>query len=249
MAIYDVFAAIVEKYGEPQHAVKMTRQQAGQYRGRVPEALMTFWEKHGMGSYKKGRSWICDPEFMKPVADKIFGNDPEYSSSDVCVIGYEASGNLLCWHKSREDIYVEVRSWNVRGRDPITEAGWIPLPGFPPPDFNRPPPPEDFSVGIAMETMIENEEQLLSDDDAEDIFNQACQFAGFLEPGEIYGFVPALGFGGMARVENIRRVGVVEHLLFLAQLGPFYRTILTPPQPGWPFGKVERVRQIGKSTL
>ena len=52
------------------------------------------------------------------------------------------------------------------------------------------------------------------------MFKRTRKALGELTLGEVYGFVPALEFGGVARLENVRRVSALEHFSFLAQLGP-----------------------------
>jgi len=61
----------------------------------------------------------------------------------------------------------------------------------------------------------------------------ACQKAhGKLEPGECYGFFPALAisgvFGPFRRVENIKRVKALEHFTILAQMDTFHLVRLAP---------------------
>ena len=80
-----------------------------------------------------------------------------------------------------------------------------------------------------------------------DFFAAAAAKHGKLEPGEAYGFFPALQLGGAYRIENLRRVRAAEHFAILAQLEPFKLTRLTPPDPpAHPYGRLEPVRLIGK---
>jgi hypothetical protein len=51
-------------------------------------------------------------------------------------------------------------------------------------------------------------------------FEPAKNKLGSLEPDEMYGFIPALAFGGTLRLENIQKVKTLEHLTLLSQLSP-----------------------------
>ncbi|HSI56362.1 MAG TPA: T6SS immunity protein Tdi1 domain-containing protein [Ideonella sp.] len=46
---------------------------------------------------------------------------------------------------------------------------------------------------------------------------------------EIYGFVPALALGGPSKFENLEKLKIVEHLVFLAQLSAL-QVMNTPPR-------------------
>ncbi len=99
-------------------------------------------------------------------------------------------------------------------------------------------------MGLSLQNEITDDFALI-DDEGDDMLPPAIARLGPLEPGEIYGFFPALGFGGERKIETLRRVNVVEHLLFLAQLGPFTLQRMTEPSAGLPFGESATVRTIG----
>lgn len=50
------------------------------------------------------------------------------------------------------------------------------------------------------------------------LFTSASNRLGRLEPGEIFGFFPSRQMGGEGYPEDMRKVKIVEHLLFHAQL-------------------------------
>lgn len=51
-----------------------------------------------------------------------------------------------------------------------------------------------------------------------ELFNQAQQKIGPINHEECYGFIPPLMLGGNFSVENLEKVKLVEHLLFLSQI-------------------------------
>ena len=60
----------------------------------------------------------------------------------------------------------------------------------------------------------------LTDADGNDLFARALARLGPLRHDEMYGFVPALAFGGPATLDRLQKVNAVEHLLLLAGLEP-----------------------------
>jgi hypothetical protein len=52
------------------------------------------------------------------------------------------------------------------------------------------------------------------------LFRRARRKLGLLKSDEMYGFVPALMLGGSEELENLEKVKIIEHLIFLSQLSP-----------------------------
>lgn len=51
------------------------------------------------------------------------------------------------------------------------------------------------------------------------LFKRALRKLGPLQSDEMYGFEPALTIGGTPNLEHLVKVKMVEHLVFLSQLG------------------------------
>ena len=66
---------------------------------------------------------------------------------------------------------------------------------------------------------------------------------GHLAEGEVIGYVPARQLGGDD--DNLQRVKALGYFGFLAQLEPYKVMELTPPEPGYPFGKFRFMRHAG----
>ncbi len=241
MAEYDVFAEIDQLYGEPKHAQRLTLDQVNRFRDVLPTKLLDFWVFHGAGCYLDGKFWLCDPELMNPVMNAIFKNDPGFVVGQLHTFGYSSFGSLFCWQEKKELLWVDfypptASEENYNENEPTRPE----LAGIP-----RSSP--DFIVGIAVLNGIDNDSGSPYDVNDQPLFPQALAKLGPLAPGEIYGFVPALQLGGEMRIENVRKVGVVEHLLLLAQLSTFDLTWLAPSTPTQPFGVIETIRQIRKA--
>ena len=101
MAEYDVFAEIIKEFGEPDLAVTISAEEAATYRGRVPDALIRFWQEHGRGSYFDKIFTLCDPEDFTSVTKTIFSSDPEFLPVEIEVVGYNQYGDLSCWTHSQ----------------------------------------------------------------------------------------------------------------------------------------------------
>ena len=228
----DMLANMIRTLGEPEHASRITAEDGARYADRVPPALIRFWREHGRGAYFDGLYWICDPEPFDAVLDLIFDGDPEFSPSDMTVIGYTAFGNLTVWHRHRRKVDVSLLGSTVF--NPPASSWHDAHTGQP---FS-----EDFSVSnqvVSFRNVFVKEDR--------DFFAAAAAKHGKLEPGEVYGFFPALQLGGAYRIENLRRVSAAEHFAILAQLESFKLTRLTPPDPpAHPYGRLEPVRLIGK---
>ncbi len=241
MAIFDVFAEIIRAHGDPEHRRVLTRNRIRELDGQVPPGLMLFLAQHGSGSYGKGKFWIPDPALLNPVVDRILADDPEYHPSEIRAIGYYAFGDMVLWGK--KDVYLYV----TFEESEIFDGTYDPALPTRPELANAPPSPPDFGVGLALQGGIESDDDGPYDAAGEMLFPQALAKLGQLSPGEIYGFVPALNFGGEPKLENVRRLGLIEHLLFLTQITTFKLTRLYPATDTQPFGVKKIIRNIGSA--
>jgi hypothetical protein len=228
----DMLASMIQKLGEPKHASRISSEDAAHYVDRVPQALIRFWLEHGRGAYFDGLYWLCDPEPFDPVLEFIFTGDAEFSPSDMTVVAYTAFGDLKVWHRRRRQMNVSLLQSEVF--NPPASAWHDRRTGQP---FS-----EDFSVSNFASTG----RWAFGPEDHEFLAAAAARH-GALEPGEVYGFFPALQLGGAYKVENLKRVRAAEHFQILAQLDRFKLTRLTPPDPPThPYGHLEFVRYIGQ---
>ncbi|WP_354112032.1 GAD-like domain-containing protein [Bradyrhizobium sp. S3.12.5] len=223
---------MIQKLGEPKHASRISSEEAARYVDRAPRALIRFWLEHGRGAYFDGLYWLCDPEPFDSVLELIFNGDEEFSPSDMTVVAYTAFGDLKVWHRRRRQMNVSLLESAVF--NPPASAWHDRRTGQP---FS-----EDFSVS----SLASTGRWAFGPEDHE-FFAAAVARHGMLEPGEVYGFFPALQLGGAYKVENLKRVRAAEHFQILAQLDRFKLTRLTPPDPPtYPYGHVEFVRYIGQ---
>ncbi|MBB4010678.1 GAD-like domain-containing protein [Allorhizobium taibaishanense] len=230
----DMFAYMIKKLGEPEQAQIVSKEEADSYRGRLPDALLNFWQEHGRGSYKDGTYWICDPAPYRGVIDEIFKFDPKYRPEEMTAIGYDGLGELWIWHREFYDITVTLKLSEVSN----------------PPDSSRTDSKTgekfspDFSIGTYIASIRNYDPPC--DDDGEPLIPQAIARLGRLNHDEIYGYVPALMLGGQNMASSLQKFSAPEHMMFLASLQPLVLTELTPPEPGHPYGRVVPVRKVGR---
>lgn len=224
---------MLKKHGEPENAKLVSREEAANYKGRLPNALLDFWVNHGRGSYLNGFWWICDPAPFKPVIDAVFADDAEFDPKDMLVVSYNAFGELFVWHPVHKRISI----------DPLSMTIFCP-PAKSFQEANGDWFDDDFIIGgtISMGLRLGS----VDDEKGEDLFPPALAKLGPLSAGEIYGFAPTLNLGGARRIENVVKVKAVEYLGIMAQFERLIVTRLTPPAPpAFPYGRTERVRTLG----
>jgi hypothetical protein len=233
MPEFDVFAGLIRLYGPQEDVQPMMQSYAETYHGRLPRELLRFWVDHGVGSWKNGRFWLCDPALLRPVIDEIFAGDPEFHPDDLPAFAYEAFGSkLYLWHPQKKVVYVNMMDGQVLTlpEDALTskQTG------------------KYYSDGFTMGAQVSGllyEDEAWSDQDGEKLFEPALKRLGRLAPGEIYGFVPALQLGGTNLLPFVHKLPIVEHLLFLCSLNE-YRLMQHIDIPGT-FGRIDMVRPIG----
>jgi hypothetical protein len=229
----DMFAHMLQTLGEPKHASKIGPDEAARYADRVPPSLIQFWAEHGRGAYFDGSYWICDPAPFDSVLELIFKDDPEFSPPDMAVVAYSALGELKVWHRQRRKMNVSLLQSTVF--NPPASAWQNARTGQP------------FSEAFSVSTFVSTGRWEFTQEER-DFFAAAATRLGSLEPGEVFGFFPALQLGGTYKVESLQRVKAVEHFTILAQLDRFKLVRLTPPDPpAFPYGRLEFVRLIGQS--
>lgn len=230
----DMFANLIRKLGEPELAQKVLKQEAESYRGRLPDALLKFWQEHGRGSYRDGTYWICDPAPYQVIINEMFKFDPKYRPEEMTVVGHDAFGDIWVWHDRFHDVTVH------------TNAGEV----YNPPEssYTDDETGEEFSPDFSIGGYISGFRNFdpPCDDDGEPLIPQAIERLGRLNHNEIYGYVPALALGGQNMAKNLQKFSAPEHMMFLASLQPLVLTDLTPPEPGHPYGRVVPVRKIGR---
>lgn len=193
------FGPIINKRHVPPSTIE-------RYRGKLPDRLVSYWEEHGWCGYADGLFWTVDPQEYEPVLESWIG-DMEFMEQDAYHIIARSAFGELCF-------------WGEKSGDSLTI---LPLHAL---AFPTDGSEEYIRKGVGDEALscffaAHDRQDFDMEDDAEQpLFARALKKLGPLKPDEMYGFVPALAFGGSATLKNLQKVKAVEHLVFLAQLAP-----------------------------
>lgn len=186
-----------------------TETEAWKARDTLPGPLADMIEQMGFCSLANGLFYTCQPDDMRSILALVFGTDPDFSYKDCHVIGHSAFGDLYLW----SDKY---QSFNINLAEALIFCATLTNP-----DWKHTATPEHMAANML--PMIEEIDFV--DQYGEPLYRRCQERYGRLEPGECYGFFPALAisgiFGPHRMIENIRRVKAMEHFAILAQLDAF----------------------------
>ena len=192
----EVFSIFLDTFGEPVHRREVPPSSIERFRGKLPDQLLKYWAEYGWCGYGDGIFWIVNPqEYDGVVASWLEGT--KFETFDTYhLIARSAFGDLFLWGERTG------ASLDITGH------------------LSR----------YVTHTSIYTEDQmdkglhslLLSIDvesnDYGDLFKPAKKKLGTLRHDEMYGFVPALGFGGPDTLDKLEKVKAVEHLTLLSQI-------------------------------
>ncbi|MGC9271831.1 GAD-like domain-containing protein [Acidiphilium sp.] len=223
----DWFAQLLEDNGPPEQAMHPKPEHLAELEGRLPEDLLAFWRRYGIGMWKQGKFQFCLPQHFNPVVDRIFTGDAQLTPNETHIVGFSAFGELLAWNEQHQRLSINLPLLAVRV-----------------PKFNEDKPGKSYPVAIPLNRLeFDNSFNFFEDTpEAEPLFSRARKRLGELSLGECYGFVPALPLGGPARLDHLQRMDALVHFSFLADLGRC--RLFVRPAPG---AQEIVVRPIGNS--
>jgi hypothetical protein len=174
------------------------------YRGKLPEKLLEYWKAYGFSGYGSGLFWMTDPSEYSEVLNAWIYGTPLYGTDDFHVIGRTAFGRLMVWGtrtgpcmtilSMTSMIFPKDNSkWMSQGKGDFLASSWV----------------------ERLDKVDLDEE----DEAGKPLFERAVKQLGHLAPDEMYAFTPALRAGGPCRLDHLKKVKAVEHLMLLAQLG------------------------------
>jgi hypothetical protein len=191
-----VFARFVEKFGGPLNRQEVPASSIERYRGKLPNQLLEYWAEHGWSGYGDGIFWILNPQEYEGVVASWIGGTKLEERDTYHLIARSAFGDLYLWG---EKTGFSLKITSVFSRCVI----------------------HNFELRIE-EMDREFQDFLLSTDvdsnDYGDLFKPAKKKLGTLRHDEMYGFVPALMFGGPDTLDHLEKVKAVEHLTLLSQI-------------------------------
>lgn len=191
-----VFARFLEKFGSPVDRQDVPASSIEHYRGKLPTQLLEYWTEHGWCGYGDGIFWIVNPqEYEEVVASWIEGTELQKRDT-YHLIARGAFGDLYLWG---EKTGFSLKITSILSRCVIHD--------FEPTPEQMDRKIQDFIVSRKVDS-----------NDYGDLFKPAKKKLGTLRNDEMYGFVPALMFGGQDTLDHLEKVKAVEHLILLSQI-------------------------------
>ena len=142
--------------------------------GRLPDALLYFWEIYGLGTWRDGRMHIIDPQYAAPLVEFLFAGDPDFAG-DTHAIAIGAFGQMTLWSERHGLVDFNTMMTAI-------EAPYLIAPQ------SAPPPDTQIADGF-----LDIPPQMLEayGADSQQLFDPVRKLLGPLEPVMIYASTPA----------------------------------------------------------
>jgi len=191
-----VFTRFLEKFGGAIDRREVPLSSFDRYRGKLPNLLLEYWAEHGWCGYGDGIFWIVNPQKYEGVVASWIEETKLQERDTYHLIARSAFGDLyLFGEKTGFSLNItSVLSRCVIDNFEITNE-----------QMDR--ELQDFLLSMDVDT-----------NDYGELFTPAMKKLGPLRHDEMYGFVPALMFGGPDTLDHLEKVKAVEHLTLLSQI-------------------------------
>ncbi|WP_060507885.1 GAD-like domain-containing protein [Pseudomonas sp. NBRC 111124] len=192
----EFFARFIENFGPPIERREVPLSTIERYRNKLPSTLLAYWSEHGWAGYGEGIFWLVNPQEYDAVVSCWIQNSRLSAHDAYHLIARSAFGDLYFWGE-RSGFSLKITSVSSQYVFYKTELTKVQL--------------ENELRGFIISRKVDS-------NDFNDLFAPAVAKLGRLKHDEMYGFFPALMLGGSDRLEHLKKVSAVEHLIFLAQL-------------------------------
>jgi len=206
------FQDLIDEFGEPTSSKKVKSSYIENYKGKLPDKLLEFWDEFGFCGFKKGLLWFVDPSDYEQLLDSWIGNTEIVKNDTYYVIARNGFGDLYLWGTNTGFKY-EINSMN----------GWI---------LEKEGQEKEIKKGNAdfeMQLFLSSHELEWVDIDdinsSNPMFKKAIKKFGSLSYDEVLGFEPALFLGGEQTLDKLNKLDIQTHLTILADFGQ--RELLT----------------------
>ncbi|MFQ6571948.1 GAD-like domain-containing protein [Pseudomonas sp. UM16] len=192
----EFFSIFLENFGGPTERQEVPPSSIERYRGKLPNQLLEYWVEHGWCGYGEGIFWLVNPqEYEGVVASWLEGTALEKRDT-YHLIARSAFGDLYFWgEKTGASLDITSHLSRYATHTSIFTGNQVDK-GI-----------SSFLLSMEVDT-----------NDYGDLFGPAKKKLGTLRHDEMYGFVPALMFGGPDTLEHLEKVKAVEHLILLSQI-------------------------------
>lgn len=206
--------SIVQDFGSPENGAAGL--DLGHYRGKVPEAMIDFWQQNGIGTVLDGYFQFCDPGRYSGILKLVFGGDPDIHAEQTHVLGFGAFGTIIAWNEVHQDVVVDLVKGQVACPALVNGKTYDP------------------NLAVTSQLMLLDDPTLDEyDAKTKKLFKPARSKLGKLGVGQIYGFKPILALGGNRALANLSIYEALPHMAILAQAHEMQLmdNAAFPPQP------------------
>ncbi|SFA95904.1 hypothetical protein SAMN03159488_01184 [Pseudomonas sp. NFIX10] len=197
------FQYFISVMGEATSHRQVSDSQIEKYRKVLPDALLDYWQEEGWCGYANGLFWTVNPDEYKHLLDMWLAGTEFPQIDNYHVIARSAFGALYAWgEKYNQKIVVSCPTGSI-----VALMNKLKTP-------NKDP-------DLALQTffaMSDKERYDLEDHQGEFLFERALEKLGALDEREVYGFEPALFFGGTASLDQLVKCNLEVHLTILRQM-------------------------------
>lgn len=204
----DLFQKFVSRFPAVEGAETVPDSVVEEYRGRVPDALLGWWQQFGFSAFGDGYVWLCDPrewtpnaEFFIDAADQL----PEGVDVDRLVCFLRSSfGEMVLWDQRFGPV---LRIIPALGEVLIDDASTA---------VER---DRDRTIAASFSSIRAGMDHRDAHDDSS-LFEKALAEYGPLAHDQVYAFNPALLVAGDASrtVDHLSIQPAAAHLAYLSTL-------------------------------
>jgi hypothetical protein len=199
------FAFFIKNLGEATTRVPVPPAAFDQWKGVLPDRLLTYWADEGWSGYADGLFWLVNPMDYEDLVEAWLAETPVAQADRFHVFARTAFGTLY--------------TWGERTGTSLTIASAIHSLIALNSDLQKPVGDPDRKVRAFFGSKRKSEFDI-NDERERPMFSRALQRLGPLAPDEMYGFEPALIAGGRMIAETLAKVELHAHLTILREFGP-----------------------------
>ena len=177
--------------------------------GVFPESVLYIWRRFGFDGFGQGRSWITDPVEWAPVVDAwLEGVELPFPSQCWHCLTRTALGYMRLWGEiSGPALKVDVIDGAIYPNSEAADAAADPI--------HR----ERRGCFIFTDPLVDFDEDEVT---GRPLAVEGIERLGVPGADEVFGFVPALSFGGQISADRLSVQKAVPYLVGLAQSTPRY---------------------------
>jgi hypothetical protein len=204
MTINEDFQYCVKKFGTPMDGEAVPSAVLEEYKSKVPQPMIDFWTAYGTGLWLNGKFQLCRPDRYQGLLKIILKDDPDFPSNECCLLGFSAFGDLLIWNNKNYALTVEL-VYKIADTQHLSPKCRV--------------LPPDRAIGSKL-SFVDGSGYDLYDgaEQSKPLFDRTLKKLGKLNYGECYGFVPAVGIGGLGVLSEVKKMRALEHFGLIAQL-------------------------------